>query len=256
MPARPPAPPPGRTPARPAAPASPDAPPTTPTPARLRTGALSRRRPTTFLRRPDAAGRRALAATLGVGAIDALDFAGEIHPERGEDLRLEGRLRAVVVQPCVVTLAPVTTRIDVTVTRRYRADWAPPTAEEVEMPEDDSEEGLPETLDLDAVLAEALALALPEWPRAEGAEFGAAEFGAGAGAGAGPGAAPSGAEADRDGGGADPAPGEGARRPFAALAALRARLAPPGDAPEPAPSPAAAPPADPAPDPSGGTDEG
>ncbi len=41
------------------------------------------------------------------------------------------------------------------------------------MPEDDSVEALPAVLDLGAVMAEALALAIPPWPRAEDAEHGA-----------------------------------------------------------------------------------
>ncbi len=38
------------------------------------------------------------------------------------------------------------------------------------MPEDDSAEPLPVTIDLGEVMAEALALELPPWPRAEGVE--------------------------------------------------------------------------------------
>jgi uncharacterized metal-binding protein YceD (DUF177 family) len=73
------------------------------------------------------------------------------------------------VQPCVVTLAPVTTRIEEPVERRFRADLPePPQGAEIEMPEDDALEPLPETLDLGRVMTEALALAIPEYPRAEG----------------------------------------------------------------------------------------
>jgi hypothetical protein len=39
------------------------------------------------------------------------------------------------------------------------------------MPEDDTTEALPERLDLSAVMAEALALALPDYPRAPDAEM-------------------------------------------------------------------------------------
>ncbi len=77
------------------------------------------------------------------------------------DWRLEAKLGATVVQPCVVTAEPVTTRIDDPVTRRYLAQMPEPQGDEVEMPEDDSAEPLPDVLDLSAVMAEALALALP-----------------------------------------------------------------------------------------------
>ena len=78
-------------------------------------------------------------------------------------------------------------------------DVTAPEGAEIEMPEDDTQEPLPEVIDLGAVMAEALALALPDYPRAPGAELGEAVF-----------AAP-GVAALRD---AD-------LRPFAALAKLR-----------------------------------
>jgi uncharacterized metal-binding protein YceD (DUF177 family) len=107
-----------------------------------------------------------------------------------------------VVQPCVVTAEPVTTRLDETVERRYLADLEEPTGEEAEMPEDDTLEPVPVVLDLSAVLAEALALALPIYPRAPGAALDEAVFAA-------PGIAPM---TDQD------------AKPLAALAALRDRL--------------------------------
>jgi uncharacterized metal-binding protein YceD (DUF177 family) len=89
---------------------------------------------------------------------------------------LRGRLGATVVQPCVVTLEPVTTRIEAPVERLYQADWVEPEAEEAESPEDDRIEALPEVLDLGALIEEALALALPLYPRAAGVELGEAIY--------------------------------------------------------------------------------
>ena len=75
----------------------------------------------------------------------------------------------VPATPFVVTLEPVSTRIDEPVTRRYLADIPEPSdAPEVEMPEDDTADPLPAVIDLAQVMAEALALALPPWPRAPG----------------------------------------------------------------------------------------
>jgi uncharacterized metal-binding protein YceD (DUF177 family) len=155
-----------------------------------------------FELRPDAGDRQALAAALGIDAVRKLRFAGTLEPEGARDWRLEAELGATVVQPCVVTLAPVTTRIDTSVVRRYLADWQEPTAEEAEMPDDDTTEALPERLDLSAVMAEALALALPDYPRAPDAEMETGQF-----------AAP----------GVDPMTDEDAK-PLAGLAALRARM--------------------------------
>jgi uncharacterized metal-binding protein YceD (DUF177 family) len=109
--------------------------------------------------------------------VRKLRFEGTLHPEGRADWRLEADLGATVVQTCVVTLEPVTSRIDEAVMRRYAAEVDQPEgAGEYEMPEDDTLEPLPAVLDLGAVMAEALALALPPFPRARGADLGEAVF--------------------------------------------------------------------------------
>ena len=118
---------------------------------------------------PDEGQLEALAERLGVDALRKVRLEGTLRPGPGRDWTLDARLGATVVQPCRVTTDPVTTRIDEALVRRYAADWSEPSGEEVEAPEDDVEP-LPVTLDLGAVLEEALALAVPEFPRAEGAE--------------------------------------------------------------------------------------
>lgn len=120
---------------------------------------------------PGAEARSRLAEELGISAIRKLSFRGRIAPHGSRDLSLEADLGATVVQPCVVTLEPVTTRIDEAVTRRYLADMPDlPGGDEIEMPEDDTAEPLPREIDVEQVMAEALALALPPWPRAEGVD--------------------------------------------------------------------------------------
>jgi uncharacterized metal-binding protein YceD (DUF177 family) len=120
---------------------------------------------------PDAAGRAAVAAELGLVAVRKLRLEGRLVPEGRADWRLDATLGASVVQDCVVTLAPVPSRIDEPVRRRYLQDLPEPGPGEVEMP-DDEVEALPNALDLGAVMLEALALALPPYPRAPGAELG------------------------------------------------------------------------------------
>ncbi|MGC9371414.1 MAG: YceD family protein [Paracoccaceae bacterium] len=147
------------------------------TPHLIRFAALRDARSVPFSLIPGAEARAALAERLGLIALRKLRFEGELVPEGKRDWRLEAKLGATVVQPCVVTLEPVTTRIDEEITRRYLADLpAQPEGEEVEMPEDETLEPLPEALNLEEVMAEALALALPLYPRAEGAELGEAVF--------------------------------------------------------------------------------
>lgn len=168
----------------------------------FRVAELSGRKPIRFSIAPDADQRARLAALLGLIDLRDVTFKGELRPVGRQDVELTGTLGATAVQPCVVTNAPVTTRIEEPVLRRYVAGLKAPEGDEIEMPEDDSVEPLPAVIDAGAVMTEALALALPLYPRAEGAELGEAVF-----------AAP-GTEALRD----------GDLKPFAGLAALKDKL--------------------------------
>ena len=145
---------------------------------RFATRTLSHRKPTRFDWKPDASARRALAQALDLPGIGALRLKGEILPEGRDDFRLEARLEADVTQACVITLAPVPARITETVIRRYMSGWEEPNGEEVEIPEDDSVEAMPESIDIAEVTREALSLALPPYPRADGAALGEAVFAA------------------------------------------------------------------------------
>ena len=168
----------------------------------LRLDDLPADQPTPFALTPKGDALSALGAELELLALRKVRFEGKLTPEGKHDWHLKARLGATVVQPCSVTLEPVTTRIDTEIHRRYLADFQAPTEGEVEMPEDDSEEPLPEKIDLNMVLAEELALALPPFPRAPGAELGESVF------------APPGAEPLRD----------EEIKPFAGLADLYAFL--------------------------------
>ncbi|WP_068116491.1 YceD family protein [Tropicimonas marinistellae] len=132
--------------------------------------------PTTFDLEPDADARADLSAELDLLDLRKLRMKGRIMPDGARNWRLEAELGATAVQPCAVTLAPVTTRVDVPVLRRYLADYVAPDEAETEVPEDDSIEPLPEAVDLFLVLAESLALALPDYPRADGVELGEAVY--------------------------------------------------------------------------------
>lgn len=169
----------------------------------LRTADLAARKPTRFALTPDAAACAALAAAVGASALREVSFKGELRPSGRHDWVLEGRLAATVEQPCVVTLAPVTSKVEEEVRRRYLAEM-PDLAEgaEAEIPEDDSLEPLAGVIDPGRVMEEALALALPLYPRADGAALGEAAF-------AEPGVAPM---------------SEAEVKPFAGLAALRERM--------------------------------
>ncbi|SEM80481.1 Uncharacterized metal-binding protein YceD, DUF177 family [Gemmobacter aquatilis] len=142
----------------------------------LRVAALASRKPTRFDLKPDTKARALIAALLGISAVREMRFKGELRPVGRRDWLLEANLAAVVEQPCSVTLVPVVTRIAEPVRRSYLAEMPEPEGEEIEIPEDDTQEPLPEVIDPGAVAIEALALALPLYPRAEGAALEAAVF--------------------------------------------------------------------------------
>lgn len=150
---------------------------------------------------PDPDEAAALARLLGAQAVRKLRFAGHLVPA-GRGWALEATLGSTVVQTCVVSLEPVSTRVDETVRRTFVPGAAMPggvAGEIVLAPEDDDEvEPLGDRIDLGRIAIEALALALPDYPRKEGAAID-------------PALAPDDADAPR---------------PFAALEALRGKLGP------------------------------
>ncbi len=142
-------------------------PPTPPSATSLRVAGLSQAAPTPFSLRPDAPQLRSIAKALGLDGLRKLSFQGTIQPLGKSDWQLKGALGATVVQPCVVTLEPVVTRIDTDVVRTFLRDYEEnrdPEAE-IEIPEDDTTEPLGVWIDPAAVMLEALTLALPEYPR-------------------------------------------------------------------------------------------
>jgi len=136
----------------------------------IRFADLPGRKRSQFTIQPDAAGRRALAQTLGLQSIRKIRFDGMLIPMGKRDWRIEAKLGATIVQSCVVTLEPITTRIDEEVMRSYLTEIDTPDETEVEMVEDDTTDPLPDTLDLIEVMTEALVLAMPAYPRIDGAD--------------------------------------------------------------------------------------
>ncbi|MEL6572651.1 MAG: DUF177 domain-containing protein [Pseudomonadota bacterium] len=147
-------------------------------PTLLRIADLATRKPTPFGLEPNVDSRLDLARALGIVEIRKLRLSGKIAPLGKTDWQLEAVLGATVVQDCVVTLEPVVTRIDEPVQRTYSAAFEAADAGEVEMPADDTIDPIPEVLDLNALMAEALSLALPAFPRSGKVELGEAIFSA------------------------------------------------------------------------------
>ncbi|MTH78639.1 YceD family protein [Paracoccus aestuariivivens] len=137
---------------------------------RYRVAQLNPRQPTSFELAPDADTRAAIATELQLSALSALRFKGEIRPVQSDAWEVTGRLTAKVVQPCVVTLAPVKTSLTENVHRIFSPHVTAPEGDEVEMGDDETEL-LGQFIDVEAMMIETLSLALPLYPRAEGAEL-------------------------------------------------------------------------------------
>jgi uncharacterized metal-binding protein YceD (DUF177 family) len=116
--------------------------------------------------------QEAAAATLKILGVAKMRFRGGIAPLGKADWELSGEVGATVTQECVLTLATVRTRIDEQVYRIFRKNM--PEFEDgsvVELDMDENEEPLGAEIDLSAIALEAVALALPPYPKAEGAEL-------------------------------------------------------------------------------------
>lgn len=118
------------------------------------------------------------------GWLGLADVAAELRIERdGADLFvLTGRLKAQVTRKCVVTLEPVTERVEEAVHQRFErvAAWdVLPREREVDMAmePDDVEPLVGPVLDVGEVVAESLALALDPYPRSVEADAVAREAG-------------------------------------------------------------------------------
>ncbi len=172
----------------------------------IRVADLSNRGETPFSIRPTAEEMAEIAASLELSALRKLSFEGGLGPLGKSDWKLKGRLGATVVQPCVVTLEPVTTRIDVDVGRQFIQDYEEPSELESEMPDDETVEALGAWIDLELIMTEALSIAVPDYPRKDAAELGQMVY-----------TEP----------GQDPMTDEDAK-PFAGLAALKSQMEEPG----------------------------
>ncbi len=128
--------------------------------------------------------RRALAERFGLLSLPSLRAEITVIPgDDGVSVRIQGRFQGEAVQPCVVTLAPVSARFDASFERAFstlaRENW-----EYAETPGEEGEEGLALTdekipvepleggrIDLGRIISEQLGLELDPFPRSRGVSF-------------------------------------------------------------------------------------
>lgn len=120
--------------------------------------------------------RAALATRFELLDLPSLTAEGRISTfDHGHGVRVEGIVRAEVVQACVVTLEPVPARIEEPFVRTYTSRLSSRVADVeaeavVDMEEDDPPEPLTGgTVDVGEAVAETLGLALDPYPRIPGA---------------------------------------------------------------------------------------
>lgn len=134
------------------------------------TDRLSHSHPTRFDEAPTPAEAEALCRLMGLSGLRKMRIEGEITPLRPDGWELRATLGASVTQSCVVTLEPVRTRIDTELLLRFVP------AAQIDSGVDDGDfdetlEPIGEFIDIGLIATEALALALPLYPRKDGAEL-------------------------------------------------------------------------------------
>lgn len=128
--------------------------------------------------RPSPAERAAVAERLDLFELPSLSADVLLERDRG-DLIASGTLRAQAVQACSVTGEPVAAEVHEAFELRFREDDAKAKGDEIELSEGELDV-LPlrgGAADLGQALADTLALALPPYPRAPGAEAALREAG-------------------------------------------------------------------------------
>ncbi len=158
----------------------------------------------------DGAERAALARRFGLDSLDALTASVTLTKfGDGRRLRLSANFSADVVQSCVVTLEPVSSRIEDSFVLAYDEDAGGAAGPEIVVllkGQNSPEPWSGKVIDVGEAVAEHLALALDPYPRAPGGKLPAL------------GLAPGGADAGKEG---DDTDGEFYESPFKELAKLR-----------------------------------
>jgi uncharacterized metal-binding protein YceD (DUF177 family) len=116
-----------------------------------------------------------IAALLELKALDDLTFTYRLRQGGNGRLHLSGRLKAAVVQTCVVTLDPVEAELDIPVEAEF---WPQRLIEGLEQSAEthDGAFDWPEPIqdgriDLGPLIYETLAMSLDPYPKREGASF-------------------------------------------------------------------------------------
>ena len=128
-----------------------------------------------FTRRATDAERAALAAALNLLSCDELAAEFTIRPRALGCYRLQGSMRAHLIQACIVSLEPVPADLEEDFDVEYRpaelVEQAPPATDRAVLDGRDVEPIDGNRLDAGRIIFEHFSAALDPYPRKEGAEF-------------------------------------------------------------------------------------
>jgi uncharacterized metal-binding protein YceD (DUF177 family) len=111
--------------------------------------------------------RSAVADVLDALDVPKLRIEGQVAPSGKEGWHLSAQITATAIQSCVVTLEPVATKLS----EKIERDFQPDASDALGPDGDDSVDPLTDSLDLGLIAMEALALALPDYPRKAGIDL-------------------------------------------------------------------------------------
>lgn len=110
----------------------------------------------------------ALAERFGVLGVKAFSLKASLVSEAG-GVSVSGVTSARLVQRCVITLEPIETRLEEAFARRFLPESRIDDSPEFDPEGEDPPEPLMDEIDVGEIAAEAAALAIDPYPRAEGA---------------------------------------------------------------------------------------
>lgn len=115
--------------------------------------------------------RARIAERLGLESLDRLE-AHALLERDGDSVRAKGRLKAALVQRCVVTSDPIATHADEAFEILFRAHPGTAPDEEIELGAEDCDVVFHDgaSIELGDAIADTLALSLDPYPRSAGAE--------------------------------------------------------------------------------------
>jgi len=120
-----------------------------------------------------------IASIMSAVSVKKMRIMGKISPSGAKDWILKATVGATVIQTCVVTLDPVQTRVDTPITLIFAADYQVDSGDSVaEMTTDENIEPLTDVIDLTSIAIEAVALALPDYPKSPDAQLEISTFAA------------------------------------------------------------------------------